>query len=50
MLPYPPSSPCIALFKDGDLVHMMQRYHTEANDLMRIVNHLQRPFGAHCSP
>ncbi|PIQ21464.1 MAG: hypothetical protein COW65_08960, partial [Cytophagales bacterium CG18_big_fil_WC_8_21_14_2_50_42_9] len=38
MLPYPPSSPCIALFKDGELVHMIERYHIEGNDLVRIVD------------
>ena len=29
MIPYPPSSPCIALFKDGQLVHMLERHHIE---------------------
>ncbi|MFK7925166.1 MAG: BrxA/BrxB family bacilliredoxin, partial [Bacteroidia bacterium] len=29
LLPYPPSSPAIALFKDGDLVHMIERHHIE---------------------
>ncbi|UYZ63054.1 BrxA/BrxB family bacilliredoxin [Hymenobacter weizhouensis] len=48
MLPYPPSSPCIALFKDGELVHMIERYHIEGNDLMRIVNNLQGAFEEHC--
>ena len=28
-LPYPPSSPCIALFKDGKLVHFIERHHIE---------------------
>ena len=27
MVPFPPSSPCIALFKDGELVHMLERHH-----------------------
>ncbi|RSK51350.1 BrxA/BrxB family bacilliredoxin [Hymenobacter rigui] len=48
MLPYPPSSPCIALFKDGELVHMIERYHIEGNDLMRIVNNLQGAFEEYC--
>lgn len=48
MLPYPPSSPCIALFKDGELVHMIERYHIEGNDLMRIVNNLQGAFAEYC--
>ena len=48
LLPYPPSSPCIALFKDGELVHMIERYHIEGNDLMRIVDNLQGAFEQHC--
>ena len=48
LLPYPPSSPSIALFKDGELVHMIERYHIEGNDLMRIVNNLQGAFEEHC--
>ena len=28
-LPYPPSSPSIALFKDGELVHFIERHHIE---------------------
>lgn len=49
MLPYPPSSPCIGLFKDGELVHMVERYHIEGNDLMRIVDNLQGAFDEHCA-
>ncbi len=48
LLPYPPSSPSIALFKNGELVHMIERYHIEGNDLMRIVNNLQGAFEEHC--
>jgi putative YphP/YqiW family bacilliredoxin len=48
MLPYPPSSPSIALFKDGELVHMIERYHIEGNELNRIVDNLQDAFEAHC--
>lgn len=48
MLPYPPSSPSIGLFKDGELVHMIERYHIEGNDLMRIVDNLQGAFEQHC--
>ena len=48
LLPYPPSSPAIALFKDGELVHMIERYHIEGNDLMRIVNNLQGAFEEYC--
>ena len=48
LLPYPPSSPSIALFKDGELVHMIERYHIEGNDMMRIVHNLQGAFEEHC--
>ena len=48
LLPYPPSSPSIALFKNGELVHMIERYHIEGNDLMRIVNNLQGAFEEYC--
>ena len=48
MLPYAPSSPCIALFKDGELVHMIERYHIEGNDLVRIVDNLKGAFEEHC--
>ncbi|MCX2738637.1 BrxA/BrxB family bacilliredoxin [Pontibacter sp. M82] len=48
MLPYPPSSPSIALFKDGELVHMIERYHIEGNDLTRVVDNLQGAFEAYC--
>lgn len=48
MLPYPPSSPSIALFKDGELVHIIERYHIEGNDLNRVVENLQGAFEAYC--
>ena len=48
LLPYPPSSPCIALFKDGELVHMIERHHIEGNDMMRIANNLQGAFEEYC--
>ena len=32
MFPFPPSSPCIAIFKDGSLVHMLERHHIEGRD------------------
>jgi putative YphP/YqiW family bacilliredoxin len=48
MLPYPPSSPSIALFKDGELVHMIERYHIEGNDLVRIVDNLKGAFEDYC--
>lgn len=48
MLPYPPSSPSIALFKDGELVHMIERYHIEGNELHRIVDNLKGAFEEYC--
>jgi putative YphP/YqiW family bacilliredoxin len=48
MLPYPPSSPSIALFKHGELVHMIERYHIEGNDLVRIVDNLKGAFDEYC--
>ena len=48
MLPYPPSSPSIALFKDGELVHMVERYHIEGSDLTTLVHNLQGAFADHC--
>ena len=48
MLPYPPSSPSIALFKNGELVHMIERHHIEGNDLVRIVDNLKGAFETHC--
>ncbi|HSI90209.1 MAG TPA: BrxA/BrxB family bacilliredoxin [Adhaeribacter sp.] len=48
MLPYPPSSPSIALFKNGELVHMIERHHIEGNDLVRIVDNLKGAFETNC--
>jgi putative YphP/YqiW family bacilliredoxin len=48
LLPYPPSSPCIALFKDGELVHMVERRHIEGNSAQVIADHLQSVFEQHC--
>ena len=48
MAPYPPSSPSIALFKDGELVHMVERHHIEGNDLMTIVHNLKGAFEEYC--
>jgi putative YphP/YqiW family bacilliredoxin len=39
-LPYPPSSPSIALFKDGELVHFVERHHIEGRNAELIANHL----------
>lgn len=47
-LPYPPSSPAIALFKDGDLVHMVERHHIEGRSAEIIGNHLADVFEEYC--
>src|SRR6478736_5252423 len=43
-LPYPPSSPCIALFKDGELVHFIERHHIEGRNAEMIAQHLEMTF------
>lgn len=49
MLPYPPSSPCVALFKDGRLVHMVERHHIEGRSAAMIAEHLQAAFDEYCA-
>ncbi len=49
MLPYPPSSPSIALFKDGNLVHMLERHHIEGRTAEMIAGDLVNAFDQHCS-
>ena len=44
MLPYPPSSPAIALFKDGALVHMIERHHIEGRPAPLIAANLRAAF------
>ena len=41
MFPFPPSSPSIALFKDGELVHMLERHHIEGRDASLIAENLK---------
>ena len=48
LLPYPPSSPCIALFKDGELVHMLERRHIEGNSAQVISDNLVSAFEHYC--
>jgi putative YphP/YqiW family bacilliredoxin len=43
-LPYPPSSPSIALFKDGELLHFVQRQHIEGRSAEMIASHLETVF------
>jgi putative YphP/YqiW family bacilliredoxin len=45
---YPPSSPSIALFKDGKLVYMMERWQIEGRAAGEIAADLTRAFDAHC--
>lgn len=47
-LPYPPSSPAVALFKDGELVHFVERHHIEGRSAEVIGNHLADVFEEHC--
>lgn len=46
---YPPSSPSIAIFRDGGLVHMLQRSDIEHRDSMDIAAELKRVFDQHCA-
>jgi putative YphP/YqiW family bacilliredoxin len=48
MLPYPPSSPCIALFKDGKLAHMIERHHIEGRTAEMIANNLKLAYDEFC--
>lgn len=48
LLPYPPSSPSIALFKDGKLVHFIERHHIEGRDAGMIADNLKMAFDEYC--
>ncbi len=48
-LPYPPSSPAIALFKDGQLVSMVERHQIEGRPAQVIAQHLISVFDEHCN-
>ncbi|AZI33513.1 BrxA/BrxB family bacilliredoxin [Kaistella carnis] len=48
LAPFPPSSPCIALFKDGELVHMLERHHIEGNPAGAIAANLQGAYEEYC--
>lgn len=48
MFPYPPSSPCIALFKDGELVHMLERHHIEGRPAEMIAENLRDAYNSFC--
>ena len=47
-LPYPPSSPSIALFKDGDLVHFLERHHIEGGTAQMIAANLTEAYKEYC--
>ncbi|MFK7905785.1 MAG: BrxA/BrxB family bacilliredoxin [Chitinophagales bacterium] len=47
-LPYPPSSPSMAMFKDGQLVHFVERLQIEGNSAKAIAQHLLGAFDEHC--
>src|SRR6516164_6441921 len=48
LLPYPPSSPSIALFKDGELVHMIERHQIEGRSAQMIAHNLIAAFEQYC--
>lgn len=48
MLPYPPSSPAIALFKNGELVHMIERHQIEGRTAQLIADNLAGAFEQYC--
>jgi putative YphP/YqiW family bacilliredoxin len=48
LAPYPPSSPAIALFKDGKLVHMIERHQIEGRPAQMIAHHLVAAFDQYC--
>ncbi|MBQ0152375.1 MAG: BrxA/BrxB family bacilliredoxin, partial [Chryseobacterium sp.] len=49
LAPFPPSSPCVALFKDGELVHMLERHHIEGNPAGAIAANLQAAYDEYCA-
>ena len=48
MIPFPPSSPAIALFKDGSLVHMLERHHIEGRPAQMIASNLAGAYEEYC--
>jgi putative YphP/YqiW family bacilliredoxin len=47
-LPYPPSSPAIALFKNGELIHFIERHNIEGRNAEMIAAHLEGTFEEYC--
>ena len=48
LLPYPPSSPAIGLFKDGELVHFIERHQIEGRSAQMIAQNLLAAFEEYC--
>ena len=48
LLPYPPSSPAVALFKDGELVHFIERHQIEGRPAQMIAGNLIAAFNKYC--
>jgi putative YphP/YqiW family bacilliredoxin len=48
MLPYPPSSPSMALFKNGKVVHCIERHHIEGRPAEMIAENLSEAFNEYC--
>lgn len=48
MIPFPPSSPSIAVFNDGELVHMLERHHIEGRSAEMIAENLIGAFDEYC--
>ena len=49
LMPYPPSSPAIALFKNGQVVHFIERHNIEGRSAAMIAQNLIGAFGQHCN-
>lgn len=49
LMPYPPSSPAIALFKDGKVVHMLERHHIEGRSPQMIAQSLEMAYEQYCN-
>ena len=49
MVPFPPSSPSMALFKNGELVHMLERHHIEGRPAEMISENLKEAYDEFCS-
>lgn len=48
MVPFPPSSPSMALFKNGELVHMLERHHIEGRPAEMIAENLKDAYNEYC--